>query len=150
MKSTLTACLLLLLTSVVCAQPPGGPRGRGGPGGPGGPPGPGGPDGFLRMLPIIAARDIDEDGEISAEEIQNATQQLKTLDKNDDGKLTFDELRPDFGGRRFRGREGERERDRDREGEGRRNRRGRGGDPTERVNRLMESDEDGDGKLSED
>jgi Ca2+-binding EF-hand superfamily protein len=73
------------------AQPPG--PGPGGPGGPG--PGPGG---ILRMLPVMAALDADEDGDISSEEIANATAALKTLDKNKDGKLTEDELRPNFGG----------------------------------------------------
>ena len=135
MKTTTTACLFLFLTSVAWAQPPEGLRGRGGPGGPGGPPNPGD---FLRMMPITAALDVDEDGEISADEIENATQALKQLDKNDDGKLTFDELRPDFGRRGFR----------DREGDGRQARRGR--DPRERINRLMQSDQNGDGKLSED
>lgn len=94
------------------AQPgfPGEP-GREGPrdGRPGGPGGPGG----MRMSPIAAALDTDKDGILSAEEIAAAPTTLKTLDKNGDGVLTPDELRPaGFGGER--GPEGERPR---REGE---------------------------------
>lgn len=65
--------------------------GRGGPGGPGGfRGGPGGP-------PLLVALDTDKDGELSAEEISNAATALKTLDKNNDGKLTRDEMRPPRG-----------------------------------------------------
>ncbi len=91
---TLRHAISLFSLSLLClpsafAQPPG-------PGGPGGP-GPG-PGGMLRMLPVMAALDADENGDISSEEIANATAALKTLDKNKDGKLTEDELRPNFGG----------------------------------------------------
>jgi Ca2+-binding EF-hand superfamily protein len=53
------------------------------------------------MIPVIKALDADADGEISAQEIENAAAALKKLDKNKDGKLTFDELRPEMppGGR---------------------------------------------------
>ncbi|MES2463954.1 MAG: hypothetical protein V4671_25570 [Armatimonadota bacterium] len=61
-----------------------GPR-QGGPGGPGGP---------GRVSLPIAALDVNKDGEISAEEIANATASLKTLDKNNDGRLAALELRP--------------------------------------------------------
>ena len=44
--------------------------------------------------PIIAALDANHDGTIDASEIANASAALKTLDKNGDGKLTQDELRP--------------------------------------------------------
>lgn len=80
----------------------GGQRGGGGGfggGGPGGGRGPGGPGGFMRMFPVMAALDADEDGEISAKEIENAVAALKALDKDKNGKLTEDELRPNFGGR---------------------------------------------------
>jgi len=40
------------------------------------------------------ALDADRDGELSAEEIEGAAAALKKLDKNDDGKLDRDELRP--------------------------------------------------------
>ena len=60
----------------------------------------------MRMLPVMQALDADQDGELSAKEIENAVAALKTLDKNKDGKLTEDELRPNFpeGGRGFGGR----------------------------------------------
>lgn len=44
--------------------------------------------------PLVAALDADKDKEISADEIANASEALKTLDKNADGKLTREELRP--------------------------------------------------------
>ena len=46
------------------------------------------------LPPIIVALDADKDGVISAEEITNAAKALATLDKNKDGKLTHEELRP--------------------------------------------------------
>jgi Ca2+-binding EF-hand superfamily protein len=58
----------------------------------------GGPEGMMRMMdPIFAALDANHDNVISAEEIDNAPAALLTLDKNHDGKLTEDELRPNFG-----------------------------------------------------
>ena len=39
-----------------------------------------------------------KNGEISAEEIANAATTLKTLDKNNDGVITEDEVRPTPGG----------------------------------------------------
>lgn len=64
-------------------QPPGGPRG------------PGGPEAGRRPPPpIIAALDLNHDGVISADEIAKAPESLKKLDKNGDGQLTRDELRP--------------------------------------------------------
>jgi hypothetical protein len=50
---------------------------------------------FMRLNPVLAALDADHDGEISADEIQNATAALKKLDQNLDGRLTPDELLPD-------------------------------------------------------
>jgi len=44
--------------------------------------------------PLVAALDTDKDGTISATEIDQAPDSLKTLDKNHDGKITMDELRP--------------------------------------------------------
>ena len=61
--------------------------------------GQGGPGGFMRMFPVMSALDSDGNGEISYEEIKGAVVALKKLDKNKDGKLTEDELRPNFGGR---------------------------------------------------
>ena len=48
---------------------------------------------FMRMDPILAALDADHDGLISAEEIAGAAIALRKLDKNQDGKLTEDEVR---------------------------------------------------------
>ena len=64
---------------------------------PSGPPrrGPGGPEGGRRPPPpLIAALDLNRDGIISADEIAKASESLKKLDKNGDGQLTRDELRP--------------------------------------------------------
>jgi len=61
--------------------------------------GQGGPGGFMRMFPVMTALDSDGNGEISPEEIKGAVAALKKLDKNKDGKLTEDELRPNFGDR---------------------------------------------------
>ncbi len=44
--------------------------------------------------PLMQALDANHDGVIDAEEISNAPAALKTLDKNGDGQLTPDELRP--------------------------------------------------------
>jgi hypothetical protein len=44
--------------------------------------------------PLMLALDANHDGVIDADEIANASAALKTLDKNGDGKLTLDELRP--------------------------------------------------------
>lgn len=70
---------------------------------PGDGPGPGRqdrPDGFRPPPhPLQTALDTDGDGQLSAKEIENAVAALKTLDKNEDGKLSEDELRPRFGGR---------------------------------------------------
>jgi len=46
------------------------------------------------MMPIIEALDLNKDGIIQAEELARASKSLATLDKNEDGKLTPDELRP--------------------------------------------------------
>jgi hypothetical protein len=44
--------------------------------------------------PLMEALDANHDGIIDADEIANASAALKKLDKNGDGKLTPDELRP--------------------------------------------------------
>ena len=86
------ALCISAFTGVLCAQdgkpPGGGPSGPGGgPGGKGGGPG--------RMVPpIIAALDLNKDGIIDADELAKATESLKKLDTNGDGKLTEDEYRP--------------------------------------------------------
>lgn len=79
----------------------GGPGGQGGP--QGRPEGPGGPARIMRFLPVHAALDADESGEIDPTEIKNSVAALRKLDGNGDGKLTEDEVRPQFGGGRDRG-----------------------------------------------
>ena len=68
----------------------------------------GGPQG-MRPDAIFAALDTDSNGTISASEIKAASASLAKLDKNADGKLTEDEVRPTFGP----GRGGPREEKRD-------------------------------------
>lgn len=58
------------------------------------PPGGPGMGGHRPPPPIMLALDANHDGVIDADEIANAPAALKTLDKNGDGKLTQDELRP--------------------------------------------------------
>ena len=45
-------------------------------------------------LPIVQALDVNHDGVIDADEIANASAELKTLDKNGDGVLTTNEYLP--------------------------------------------------------
>ena len=136
---------------------------RRGPGGHGGPPHHGPP-------PIIAALDGNDDGVISASEIDTATAALRKLDKNDDGELTREELHPggppprvpEFGrrGPERRGDRGRRGRHSERRGRGDRGPRDRGDrDRAERrgppsperfVDHVMESDKDGNGEVSRD
>ncbi len=85
--------------------------------------------GMMRMLPVMAALDADGDGEISASEIDGAVSALRKLDKNEDGKLTPDELRPEMGGPGGPGGPG---------------------DPMAFIEGLMRFDENKDGKLSKD
>jgi collagen type III alpha len=79
----------------------------------------------------MVALDTNKDGEISADEIKNASKSLKTLDKNGDGKLSAAELRPMFPGR-----------------EGGQQGRGRPTSPEAMIERIMSMDKDGDGKVS--
>ena len=116
-----TVGLLLIASAPVWCQPPGG-FGRGG----------------AMCSPAFLALDADHDGVISAAEIANAAAALKSLDKNGDGKLTQDEVRPAMGGRGGRG--------------------GRGDEPgdtpaptaEEMVAMLMAFDTNGDGQLTRD
>jgi Ca2+-binding EF-hand superfamily protein len=93
--------------------------------------------GMPMRSPAFQALDADRDGVISAAELANAPASLRALDKNGDGKLTEDEVRPQFGGR----------------GRG-----GRGDEPGETagpsadelVQTLMGFDKNGDGKLTKD
>jgi Ca2+-binding EF-hand superfamily protein len=56
--------------------------------------------GFGGLDLTAAALDTDKNGEISAEEIANAATSLKALDKNNDGVITEEEVRPVPGGGR--------------------------------------------------
>lgn len=72
-------------------------------------PGDGRRAGFPGRSPLAAAIDADHDKTISAAEISQAPEALKTLDRNADGQLTAEELRPAFGPRAGRpGRAGDR------------------------------------------
>ena len=52
---------------------------------------------MMRAFPLMAALDADGDRVISAAEIDNAGVALKSLDKDGDGQLSGDEIRPAFG-----------------------------------------------------
>ncbi len=115
---------------------------------------PGGPPDMMQVLPIMVALDADRDGILSKDEINNAVAALKGLDKNEDGKLTLEELRPD--GSAMRGRFGRlggfgrpREDGRPPKGPGS----GRGPerqDLEDSVSHMMDLDKNNDGKLAKD
>src|SRR5689334_5417952 len=79
----LAAALQTVTIAILAQNGPGrGPReGGGGPNGHRPPP-----------SPIVEALDANADGVIDAQEIANAPKELATLDTNNDGKLTRDEL----------------------------------------------------------
>ena len=135
---TIAVACLAFAASATFAQPPGG--GRGGP-----PPG-GGPG-----QAVLQALDTDGNHEISSVEMANASAALKTLDVNGDGKLSDeDERGAGQGQRRNRGQSRG-------QGQGGQNQRqGRGGppqgeggppSPEQLVEKAMQFDADGDGKL---
>ncbi len=95
--------------------------------------------------PLLDALDKDKNGELSAEEIENATAALKTLDKNGDGKLDEVETRPNFEAM-GRGGFGMMGPGPGPGGEGA----GGAGNANEMVTRLMAMDANKDGKLSKD
>lgn len=68
-----------------------------------GPGGPGGRGMMMRMDPVFAALDADQNGEISQAEWKSAPAALAKLDKNQDGQLSSDEVRPNFPGGGFPG-----------------------------------------------
>jgi hypothetical protein len=87
--------------------------------------------------PMFLAIDTDDDGELSPKEIANAAKSLLKLDRNKDGILTEDEVRPPPpGGRRGPG------------GGGPPPPGGRGADARAMVESVMKYDKDGDGKVS--
>ncbi|MFN5734023.1 MAG: hypothetical protein ACK48R_19430 [Planctomyces sp.] len=52
----------------------------------------------MGAAPLMQALDADQDGSLSPAEIENAAKALAKLDKNGDGTLSTDELRPAQGG----------------------------------------------------
>jgi Ca2+-binding EF-hand superfamily protein len=101
------------------------PRG-GGPGAPGG-------RQFMPPNPLFDALDTNHDGVISEEEMKNAYESLKKLDKNGDGKLTRDEVQPAGFGRGAGG-----------------GGFGRGFSAADFVDRIMAYDKNKDGKVTKD
>lgn len=85
---TLTHAALFAGSSLLFAQQPPAPEEGGRPGRPGRGPRSG------MMPPVMVALDIDKNGSLSANELESASASLKTLDANNDGQLTADELRP--------------------------------------------------------
>lgn len=78
-----TAAVLSAQTTPTDSGSSGPRRGGHGPGGPG-----------RGGHPIVRALDTDKDRELSAAEITNAPASLRALDKNGDGTVSFDDLRP--------------------------------------------------------
>ena len=97
-----TVGVVFAVTFTLQAQPS-----RGGGRGPGG-----------MIIPVMAVLDENKDGIISIVEIQNAEKALATLDKNGDGKIDGNELRPSFGGSRGFGGPSGRSSSKGREGRG--------------------------------
>ncbi|MEE2808452.1 MAG: hypothetical protein VYB73_04010 [Verrucomicrobiota bacterium] len=54
---------------------------------------------FMWSLPVLKALDSNGDEIISEKELRSASKSLIKLDKNGDGNLTIDEIRPNFGSR---------------------------------------------------
>jgi len=79
-----TAAVLSAQTTPADSGASGPRRGGHGPGGPG-----------RGGHPIVRALDTDKDRELSAAEINNAPASLRALDKNGDGTVSFDDLRPE-------------------------------------------------------
>ena len=67
----------------------------------------------MMIQPLMAALDTNHDGVIDEDEIKNAAESLRKLDKNGDGKITAEEIRPQRPGGPEAGLRGE---DRRREG----------------------------------
>jgi hypothetical protein len=96
MNKKITAVVIALgisASALIAQDQPTGPGPGRGPRGPR-PEGRGEPGGQRPPSPLIAVLDANQDGVIDANEIANASAALKTLDTNNDGQLTLDELRP--------------------------------------------------------
>lgn len=163
-KAIVSLTVIASISAIVMAQPPGPQGGSEGPGGFGGrgPGGPGGPP----PSPVVEVMDTNHDHALSAQEIKNAFRALKVLDRDGDGNLSQEEMRPEggpergrpggFGGPEGRGRDG---RGRDGRPGGRGLQTGRGGSQfpgepgsadraSQMLSRMMTFDENGDGQLS--
>ena len=79
--------------------------------------------------PMMTAIDTDNDGELSAAEISNASKALKTLDKDGDGKISREEMRPTMTGPMSGGA-------------------GAGFSTADMMTRMMQADTNKDGKIS--
>lgn len=125
---------------------PEGGRGRGGGfGGRGG--GDFNPADMIRRLnPMFAAIDKDEDGSLSASEIEAAVAAIKALDTDGDGKVSAEEVRPQFGGSPGGGPPGGR--GGPPRGEG--GPRPEGGGSNAFMDRMKGMDKNGDGSLTKD
>ena len=164
----LMALVLMLTEASVFAQRPGrggegqegrGQRPRGGEQGEQGQRGQRGQGGRENQpSPLLRLFDVDRDGVVSTEEMNNAAAVLLKMDKDGDGSLSAEELRPQ-GGRRGQGgqrggqgqrgpRDGNRNRGQGGEQQNEQSRRGGSGGDTQFANQLMELDIDGDGTLS--
>jgi hypothetical protein len=100
-KIIVAALMLGVSARMTPAQPADGPPpdGQRPPPSEGGPPGGPGPRRHRPPpLPIIAVLDTNHDGIIDANEIAQASESLKKLDKNGDGQLTPDEYMPPLPG----------------------------------------------------
>ena len=94
MKSLLALCVVGLGAAICFAQDaPNRPPREGRPGPDGAGPRPGGP-GARMVIPVMAVLDANGDGVLDEKEIANASAALKKLDKNQDGKIDREELRP--------------------------------------------------------
>jgi collagen type III alpha len=101
--------------------------------------------GPMGLPPVMAALDENADGELSTSEIEGASAALKSLDKNNDGRLDGEELRPRGRGRGEGSGPGDAPEGGPGPGPG-----GPGGDPGAFMERLKQADSNGDGKISKD